>query len=85
MKFNVLFLFILEKKEIKEIIKNEVKQVEMKKGTGMVRVRIYFEELESTDVRKIPMTWTLASLKNFLAKTTKIPAGMQIIRHKNES
>jgi hypothetical protein len=62
-----------------------VKQVEMKKGTGMVKVRIYFEELGSTDERKIPMTWTLANLKNFLAKTTKIPSGMQILWHKNET
>ncbi len=57
----------------------------MKKGTGMAKVKIYFEELESTDERKIPMTWTLANLKNFLAKTTKIPSGMQIIWHKNET
>ena len=41
-KFNVILCLILEKKEIKEIIKNEVKQVEMKKGTGMVKVKIYF-------------------------------------------
>ena len=57
----------------------------MKKGTGMVKVKIYFEQLESTDERKIPMSWTLVNLKNFFAKTIKIPAGNQHLRHKNES
>lgn len=57
----------------------------MKKGTGMVKVKIYFEELQLTDEKKIPMTWTLASLKNFFAKTIKMPAGMQIVKHKNEA
>ncbi len=50
----------------------------------MIKVKIFFEELQSSDYKKIPMTWTLANLKNFLSKTTKIPAGQQILRHKNE-
>ena len=49
----------------------------MKKGTGMVKVKIHFEELDVKEDRKLPMTWTLANLKNFFAKTTKVPAGMQ--------
>jgi hypothetical protein len=55
----------------------------MKKGTGMVKVKIHFEELDVKEDRKLPMTWTLANLKNFFAKTTKVPAGMQHVRHKN--
>ena len=51
----------------------------------MVKVKIHFQELGSTDERKIPMTWTLANLKNFFAKTIKVPSGNQIVIHKNES
>lgn len=83
-KFKVTFYSISEKVEIKEIIKNEVKQTEIKKGTGMVKVKIHFEELDSHDERKIPMTWTLVNLKNFFAKTIRIPAGQQHVRHRNE-
>jgi hypothetical protein len=57
----------------------------MKKGTGMVKVKIHFEELDTHDERKLPMTWTLVNLKNFFAKTIKIPAGQQHLRHKNEN
>jgi len=31
------------------------------------------------------MTWTVANLKNFFAKTIKMPAGQQHLRHKNEN
>lgn len=51
----------------------------MKKGTGMVKVKIHFHDLDIKDEKKIPMTWTLASLKNFFAKTVKIPSGLQSV------
>lgn len=74
-----------KKKEIQEIIKQEVKQTEIKKGTGMIKVKIHIEELDTYDEKKLPLTWTLASLKNFFSKTIKIPSGQQILRHKNEN
>jgi len=62
-----------------------VKQTEIKKGTGMIKVKIHIEELDTYDEKKLPLTWTLASLKNFFSKTIKIPSGQQILRHKNEN
>jgi hypothetical protein len=43
MKSKVILSYNLEKKEIKEIVKNEVKQTEIKKGTGMAKVKILYE------------------------------------------
>ena len=51
----------------------------------MIKVKIHIEELDTYDEKKLPLTWTLASLKNFFSKTIKIPSGQQILRHKNEN
>lgn len=77
------FQLFLEKKEIKDIIKNQVKQTEIKKGTGMIKLKIYVHDLAVTDEKKIPLSWTLASLRNFFAKTMKVPSNLQILIHKN--
>lgn len=49
---------------------------ENKKGTGMVEVMIYYKETEFLDKKKLPLSWTVSSLKNFFSKTIKIPVGM---------
>lgn len=53
-----------------------MKATEIKKGTGMVEILIEYRETGSTDKRKVPLSWTLSSLRNFFSKTTKIPVGM---------
>jgi hypothetical protein len=65
-------LFYAEKKEIQVLIKEEVKDTENKKGTGMVEVEIYYKETGGTARKKVPLSWTLSSLKNFFSKTSKI-------------
>jgi hypothetical protein len=55
----------------------------MKKGTGMIKLQIYVSDLGVTDEKKIPLSWTLASLRNFFAKTMKVPSNLQILIHKN--
>lgn len=42
----------------------------------MVEILIEYRETGSTDKRKVPLSWTLSSLRNFFSKTTKIPVGM---------
>lgn len=74
--------FILEKKEIKEIVKDEVKQVEMKKGTGMIEVTLKNDITESEENKKVPLTWTVNTLKNFFSKVYKIPVALQVITFK---
>ena len=49
----------------------------MKKGTGMIEVLIECKETESVQKKKLPLSWTLSSLKNFFAKTLKIGVGVQ--------
>jgi hypothetical protein len=58
------------------LIKEEVKATEIKKGTGMVEILIEYRNTESLDKKKVPLSWTLGSLKNFFSKTSKIPVGM---------
>lgn len=58
------------------LIKEEVKATEIKKGTGMVEILIFYKETESNDKKKVPLSWTVGSLRNFFSKTTKIPVGM---------
>jgi hypothetical protein len=62
-----------EKQEIQAIIKEEVKVNEVKKGTGMVDIVIEYKETGLLDKRKLPLSWTVSSLKNFFSKTIKIP------------
>lgn len=58
------------------MIKEEVKVTENKKGTGMVEVLIEYKDTGSLDKKKVPLSWTLSSLKNFFSKTVKIPVGL---------
>lgn len=37
---------------------------------------IYYKETEFLDKKKLPLSWTVSSLKNFFSKTIKIPVGM---------
>lgn len=48
----------------------------MKKGTGMVEILIEYKETGLLDKKKLPLSWTISSLKNFFSKTIKIPFGM---------
>ena len=50
-----------------------MKQTENKKGTGMVHVTIEYKFTGLSDKKKVPLSWTLSSLKNFISKTNKIP------------
>ena len=42
----------------------------------MVQVFIEYKENEVKDSKKIPLSWTVNTLRNFIVKTTKIPANM---------
>ena len=42
----------------------------------MVEAFLKLEKNEPTK-RKLPLTWTLSSLRNFIAKTMKVPVGVQ--------
>ena len=55
-----------------------MKVTEIKKGTGMVEITIEynFANAYSIDSRKMPLSWTVSSLKNFFAKTLKVPVGV---------
>lgn len=50
--------------------------IEVKKGTGMVDIVIEYKETGFVDKKKLPLSWTVSSLKNFFSKTIKIPFGM---------
>lgn len=69
-------MIYVEKKEIQVLIKEEVKATENKKGTGMVEVLIEYKDTGALDKKKVPLSWTLSSLKNFFSKTVKIPVMM---------
>ena len=43
----------------------------------MIEVLIECKETESVQKKKLPLSWTLSSLKNFFAKTLKIGVGVQ--------
>ena len=45
----------------------------------MVEVMIDYLETESKASKKVPLSWTLSSLKNFFSKTTKISINMLIL------
>ena len=53
-----------------------MKVTENKKGTGMVEVLIEYKDSGSLDKKKVPLSWTLSSLKNFFSKTLKFPVGL---------
>ena len=53
-----------------------MKVTENKKGTGMVEVLIEYKDSDSLDKKKVPLSWTLSSLKNFFSKTLKFPVGL---------
>lgn len=53
-----------------------MKVTENKKGTGMVEVLIEYKDNGNFDKKKVPLSWTLSSLKNFFSKTVKIPVGL---------
>jgi hypothetical protein len=55
-----------------------VKVTEIKKGTGMVEITIEynFNNSYSIDSKKMPLSWTVSSLKNFFVKTLKVPVQM---------
>ena len=42
----------------------------------MIQVFIEYKENEVKDSKKIPLSWTVNTLRNFFVKTTKIPANM---------
>ena len=42
----------------------------------MVEVIIDYKENSVIEKKKVPLSWTVNSLKNFFSKTTKIPVGM---------
>ena len=45
----------------------------------MVEVQIEYKETGSLDKKKLPLSWTVSSLKNFFSKTVKIPVNLLII------
>lgn len=45
----------------------------------MLNITICNRELDTTEKKKIPLSWTISSLRNFFAKTHKIPVNMQIL------
>lgn len=45
----------------------------------MVEVQIEYKETGSLDKKKLPLSWTVSSLKNFFSKTIKIPVNLLII------
>ena len=56
-----------------------MKATENKKGTGMVQVSIENKENGANTSKKIPLSWTLSSLRNFFVKTTMIPVNEIIL------
>ncbi len=38
----------------------------------MIRLPIINEVMGTNDLKKVPLTWTLSSFRNFIAKTCKI-------------
>ena len=42
----------------------------------MLELKIFNKDLETVEVKKIPLSWTISSLKNFFSKTQKIPVGL---------
>lgn len=42
----------------------------------MVEVLIEYKDTGALDKKKVPLSWTLSSLKNFFSKTAKIPVMM---------
>lgn len=74
-----IFVFYVEKKEIKEIIKEEVEQNIIKKGTGLVEILIKNKDMDSVERKKVPLSWTISNLKNYFAKVHKIPVGVHNI------
>ncbi len=42
----------------------------------MVEVLIEYKDSGSLDKKKVPLSWTLSSLKNFFSKTLKFPVGL---------
>jgi hypothetical protein len=43
----------------------------------MVEVILEYKDTGLVEKKKLPLSWTLSSLKNFFSKTIKIPVGMQ--------
>ena len=42
----------------------------------MVEVAIHYLHTDSHATKKLPLSWTLSSLKNFFSKTAKIPINL---------
>ena len=38
-------------------------------------MKIIYKNVDSVDFRKLPLSWTISSLRNFFSKTQKIPVG----------
>ena len=71
--------FEVQKKEIVQLIKEEVRQLDTKKPGGMIELMIEFRAGLSkgrSEKKRLPVSWTLSNLKNLFSKTLKIPVNV---------
>lgn len=76
--------FEVQKKEIVQIIKEEVRQLDTKKPGGMIELMIEFRAGLSkgrSEKKRLPVSWTLSNLKNLFSKTLKVPVNVSIVSY----
>lgn len=68
-----------QKKEIVKLIQEEVRMLDTKKPGGMIELKVHYRGgllKGKTELRRLPMSWTLSNLKNLFSKIIKVPVNV---------